>query len=64
MTFDNEDELFKIKSYDPLAKLVLRILADDPTAICNVRFTVLLFYLLLFPNTNNSLVLNLELKLM
>jgi len=40
MTFDNEDELYKIKSYDPVAKLVLRILADDPTAICNVRFVV------------------------
>ena len=38
MTFDNEDELYKTKSYDPSAKMVLRILADDPMAICNVRF--------------------------
>lgn len=38
MTFDNEDELHKIKSINPSAKLVLRILADDPSAICNVRF--------------------------
>ena len=38
MTFDNEEELYKIKSINPSAKLVLRILADDPTAICNVRY--------------------------
>ena len=38
MTFDNEEELHKIKYINPSAKLVLRILADDPTAICNVRF--------------------------
>ena len=36
MTFDNEEELYKIKSINPSAKLVLRILADDPTATCNV----------------------------
>ena len=37
MTFDNEEELYKIKYINPSAKLVLRILADDPTATCNVR---------------------------
>lgn len=36
MTFDNEEELHKIKYINPSAKLVLRILADDPTAICNL----------------------------
>jgi ornithine decarboxylase len=32
MTFDNLDEISKIKSIYPTAKLVLRILADDPNA--------------------------------
>jgi len=45
MTFDNEDELYKIKSYDPSAKLVLRILADDPTAVCNVRLAEICWFL-------------------
>jgi ornithine decarboxylase len=35
MTFDNEIELQKIKEHHPGAQLVLRILADDPTAICS-----------------------------
>ncbi|OQV13176.1 Ornithine decarboxylase [Hypsibius exemplaris] len=35
-TFDNEPELHKIKQLHPTAKLVLRIRADDPKAICNL----------------------------
>jgi ornithine decarboxylase len=35
MTFDNECELQKIKEHHPAAQLVLRILADDPAAICS-----------------------------
>ena len=38
MTFDNEEELYKIKSINPSARLVLRILADDPAASSKVRF--------------------------
>jgi len=34
MTFDNSDELFKIKKYHPQAQLVLRILTDDSKSIC------------------------------
>ena len=37
MTFDNEAELHKIKEYFPTAELVLRIVADDPTAVVQVR---------------------------
>jgi ornithine decarboxylase len=33
-TFDNEDELYKIKKYWPEAKLVLRIVTDDSASIC------------------------------
>lgn len=36
MTFDNEAELHKIKAEFPDAQLVLRILADDETAICRL----------------------------
>ena len=36
MTFDNEIELLKIKEHHPDARMILRILADDPTAVCNV----------------------------
>jgi len=35
MTFDNEIELLKIKEHHPDARMVLRILADDPTAVCS-----------------------------
>eukprot|EP00053_Salpingoeca_punica_P012515 m.112051 g.112051 ORF g.112051 m.112051 type:complete len:435 (+) comp15968_c0_seq1:175-1479(+) len=35
MTFDNEFELQKIKEHHPAARLVLRILADDPSAVCS-----------------------------
>lgn len=35
MTFDNEFELQKIKEHHPAARLVLRILADDPGALCS-----------------------------
>lgn len=38
MTFDNEDELYKVKETFPDAKLILRILADDSKSIC--RFGV------------------------
>jgi len=36
MTFDNEIELLKIKEHFPSARMVLRILADDPHATCNL----------------------------
>jgi ornithine decarboxylase len=38
MTFDNEDELLKVKIHHPSAKLVLRILTDDSKSTC--RFGV------------------------
>jgi ornithine decarboxylase len=38
MTFDNEQELMKIKQIHPNAKLVLRIVTDDSNAIC--RFSM------------------------
>jgi len=34
MTFDNEIELLKIREHFPDARMILRILADDPTAVC------------------------------
>jgi ornithine decarboxylase len=34
MTFDNADELFKIKLYCPNAKAILRILTDDSKSAC------------------------------
>lgn len=34
MTFDNEDELYKVKEHHPHAKMVLRILTDDSKSIC------------------------------
>ncbi|KAG1851496.1 pyridoxal-dependent decarboxylase [Suillus tomentosus] len=34
MTFDNEDELYKIARAHPGAKLIVRILADDSKSIC------------------------------
>ena len=34
MTFDNEDELYKIKDCHPHSELVLRILPDDSKSIC------------------------------
>lgn len=34
MTFDNADELAKIKQHHPEAKLVLRILTDDSRSVC------------------------------
>lgn len=36
MTFDNSDELFKIKSCFPTAELVLRILTDDSASLCRL----------------------------
>lgn len=36
MTFDNTDELVKIKAVYPEAKLVLRVLADDSSSICRL----------------------------
>jgi len=38
MTFDNADELLKIKEHCPEAKLVLRVLTDDSRSVC--RFGV------------------------
>jgi ornithine decarboxylase len=34
MTFDSEQELYKIKLYHPYAKLVLRLAVDDSSSIC------------------------------
>jgi len=36
MTFDGEIELLKIKEHFPSARMILRILADDPHAVCNL----------------------------
>jgi len=36
MTFDNADELVKIKKYHPTAKMVLRILTDDSGSLCKL----------------------------
>jgi len=36
MTFDNSDELRKIKDCYPEAELVLRILTDDSTSLCRL----------------------------
>jgi len=36
MTFDNSDELYKIKHCFPDAELVLRILTDDSTSLCRL----------------------------
>ncbi|KAI9204095.1 pyridoxal-dependent decarboxylase [Polychytrium aggregatum] len=38
MTFDNADELHKVKAINPNAKMVLRILTDDSRSVC--RFGV------------------------
>lgn len=34
LTFDNVDELYKIKRFHPQAQIVLRILADDSKSVC------------------------------
>ncbi|KAI8993375.1 pyridoxal-dependent decarboxylase [Pilobolus umbonatus] len=36
MTFDNVEELYKIKKYFPEAELVLRILTDDSMSLCQL----------------------------
>ena len=36
MTFDNKDELQKIKMHCPDAQLVLRILTDDSKSLCKL----------------------------
>ncbi|OLL25239.1 Ornithine decarboxylase [Neolecta irregularis DAH-3] len=36
MTFDNAEELYKIKRLFPTAKLLLRILADDSKSVCRL----------------------------
>lgn len=36
MTFDNAEELYKIKDLYPNAKLVIRILADDSKSLCKL----------------------------
>jgi len=40
MTFDCEDELYKIKLYHPYAKLILRLAVDDSKSVCkfNCKF--------------------------
>jgi len=40
MTFDNIEELYKIKTHHPNSKLVLRIAVDDSNSICkfNIKF--------------------------
>lgn len=40
MTFDCEEELYKIKLYHPYAKLVLRLAVDDSKSLCkfNIKF--------------------------
>lgn len=42
MTFDNVDELHKVKRCNPDAKMVLRILADDSKSLCKfgVKFVL------------------------
>ena len=40
MTFDNENELRKIKQYFPEAELVLRIKVDDSKSLCKVWFVI------------------------
>ena len=37
MTFDNAEELEKIKEHYPEAELVIRVLADDSYSACRVR---------------------------
>lgn len=36
MTFDNADELYKIKTHFPNAELILRILTDDSSSLCRL----------------------------
>ena len=36
MTFDNEDELFKIRAHHPSAELVLRLMTDDSGSLCRL----------------------------
>ena len=36
MTFDNSDELYKVKRFFPDAELLLRILTDDSTSLCRL----------------------------
>ncbi|GAA5964600.1 hypothetical protein JCM21900_002655 [Sporobolomyces salmonicolor] len=36
MTFDNGDELVKIKKHHPASKMVLRILTDDSSSLCRL----------------------------
>ncbi|BGO88471.1 hypothetical protein NBRC10512_003015 [Rhodotorula toruloides] len=36
MTFDNADELAKVKKYHPNARMVLRILTDDSSSLCRL----------------------------
>ncbi|GAA5821869.1 hypothetical protein JCM3770_000626 [Rhodotorula araucariae] len=36
MTFDNADELAKVKKYHPGARMVLRILTDDSSSLCRL----------------------------
>ena len=38
MTFDNEQELHKVKTFYPDAQLVIRIRVDDSKSLCQVRW--------------------------
>jgi len=42
MTFDNVDEMRKIKQYHPTAQLVMRVLGDDSSSLCkfNAKFGI------------------------
>jgi ornithine decarboxylase len=59
MTFDNSDELYKIKSLFPDAELFLRILTDDSSSLCrlSLKFGASL------DSTNDLLKLTKELEL-
>ena len=60
MTFDNVDELYKIKSIAPNSKLVLRILADDSKSKCRfgVKFGASIEMVPILLNVAKNLELN------
>lgn len=61
MTFDNHDELVKIKRLHPNAKLLLRVAVDDSTSVCPLssKFGIILEELPQILQTIKSLDLNL-----
>lgn len=60
MTFDNLDELYKIKSVAPFSKLVLRILTDDSKSVCRfgVKFGASISMIPILLSTAKELELN------